>query len=80
MATNSGRGNPIGAEDGPGSDETQPPPVSQEVKEQVRGTEPTGSTKTHMSGQDLGAIPPGATVETEDEMAGAKEGASSQQR
>lgn len=35
MATNSSRGNPIGARDGPNFD-VPPPPVSQDVKSQVQ--------------------------------------------
>ena len=67
MATNSGRGNPIGAADGP-KVEMQPPPVSQELKEDLRNTEPTGSARTHEPGQDAEAIPPGARVETKSEV------------
>ncbi len=73
MATNSARGNPIGAADGP-KIEMSPPPVPSDVKSQVQSTQTTGSTGTHASGQDHGAVSLGAKVETERELEQSKSG------
>ncbi|KAL2178868.1 uncharacterized protein P884DRAFT_298811 [Thermothelomyces heterothallicus CBS 202.75] len=62
MATNSSRGNPIAAEDGPPVQTTSTPP---HVPEALNG----GSAGLHAAGQDADAVPPGARVETAAEVA-----------
>ncbi|KAL2154346.1 hypothetical protein VTH82DRAFT_3022 [Thermothelomyces myriococcoides] len=75
MATNSCRGNPIAAEDGPPVQTTATPPrVPETVKSELRreiGPD-GGSAGLHAAGQDAEAVPPGAHVETaEEEVAAA---------
>lgn len=55
MATNSSRGNPIAAADGPPVANQTPPPVSAEAKAAIQETSTTGETGTHQAGQDAGA-------------------------
>ncbi|KAH6692317.1 hypothetical protein F5X68DRAFT_200658 [Plectosphaerella plurivora] len=50
MATNSGRGNPIGAMEGKDTIETSPPPVSAETKAEVARS----ASSVHTAGQDAG--------------------------
>lgn len=50
MATNSGRGNPIGAMEGKDMIETSPPPVSAETKAEVAKS----ASSVHTAGQDAG--------------------------
>ncbi|KAI0192919.1 hypothetical protein EV127DRAFT_510174 [Xylaria flabelliformis] len=62
MATNSGRGNIIDAADAPRGGDTDPPPVSNEVKGAVAkeaSTSVAGSSSTgvHASGQEPGMQP-----------------------
>ncbi|KAI1461648.1 tRNA synthetases class I-domain-containing protein [Annulohypoxylon moriforme] len=70
MATNSGRGNPINASEGPSKvGEGAPPPVSSDVKGAVK--EAAGQADgpgVHAQGQDAGAAPAGAKVKTEKEL------------
>ncbi|KAI1341522.1 tRNA synthetases class I-domain-containing protein [Xylariaceae sp. FL0016] len=59
MATNSGRGNPIDAPEGPGKADGAPPPVSDDVKGAVK--EAAGQADgpgVHASGQDQGTEAP----------------------
>lgn len=57
MATNSGRGNPIAAADGPSkAGEGAPPAVPADVKDAVRSSAPDAAG-LHQSGQDAGAAP-----------------------
>jgi hypothetical protein len=70
MATNSSRGNPIAAADGPPMQTTSTPPhVPEKLKAEVRQNasiaDPSG---LHAAGQDAEAAPPGAHVETVDEV------------
>ncbi|KAK3383794.1 hypothetical protein B0T24DRAFT_673627 [Lasiosphaeria ovina] len=86
MATNSGRGNPIGARDGPTVDDAVPP-VAAATKTHIHDaatitTTPglhnnnnsskklSGSTGTHDAGQDVEGMVPGATVPRKDEVDG----------
>lgn len=55
MATNSARGNPIAADDGPKVGDQAPPPVSDDTKAAIQDTPTTGSTGSHQAGQDAGA-------------------------
>lgn len=71
MATNSGRGNPINASEGPSKvGEGAPPPVAAEVKGAVK--EAAGQSDgagVHAQGQDAGAAPTAAPkVKTEKEL------------
>ncbi|KAI0843014.1 tRNA synthetases class I-domain-containing protein [Hypoxylon sp. FL0890] len=70
MATNSGRGNPINASEGPSKvGEGAPPPVSADVKGAVQ--EAAGQLDgagVHAQGQDAAATPAGAKVKTEKEL------------
>ncbi|XDG07143.1 hypothetical protein ABKA04_006758 [Annulohypoxylon sp. FPYF3050] len=70
MATNSGRGNPINASEGPSKvGEGAPPPVPADVKDAVK--EAAGQSDgpgVHAQGQDAGAAPTGAKVKTEKEL------------
>ncbi|KAI0890620.1 tRNA synthetases class I-domain-containing protein [Annulohypoxylon maeteangense] len=70
MATNSGRGNPINASEGPSKvGEGAPPPVSADVKGAVK--EAAGQSDgpgVHAQGQDAGAAPAGAKIKTEKEL------------
>ncbi|KAI1213881.1 tRNA synthetases class I-domain-containing protein [Annulohypoxylon truncatum] len=70
MATNSGRGNPINASEGPSKvGEGAPPPVPADVKGAVK--EAAGQSDgpgVHAQGQDAGAAPAGAKVKTEKEL------------
>lgn len=80
MATNSGRGNPIGAEDGPGIANTPDiPVVPDDVKTAIRAQEHDpnslkhgglGSTGVHEGGEDAGAKLPLSKpgVETKEEV------------
>ncbi|EON97887.1 putative valyl-trna synthetase protein [Phaeoacremonium minimum UCRPA7] len=69
MATNSARGNPIGAPDGPQKEGPPPPAVSPETKATVQNVSTSGSTGTHASGQDAGAASTApAKVKTEKEL------------
>jgi len=80
MATNSGRGNSIGAEDGPGIANTPDiPAVPDDVKKAIRAQEHDpnslkhgglGSTGVHEGGEDAGAkLPPAEPgVETKEEV------------
>jgi valyl-tRNA synthetase len=74
MATNSSRGNPIAASDGPPVQTTNPPPhVSEKLKAEVRQEAETadasgGSAGLHAAGQDAEAASPGAHVETVEEV------------
>ncbi|KAI1504443.1 hypothetical protein F5X99DRAFT_41078 [Biscogniauxia marginata] len=59
MATNSGRGNPIGTTDGPSkTGEGAPPPVSADVKgalrEATKGVGAGAGSGSHAAGQDAG--------------------------
>ncbi|KAL1839646.1 hypothetical protein VTK73DRAFT_3988 [Phialemonium thermophilum] len=68
MATNSGRGNPIAAEEGPQKETTPPPPVSTDLKTHVaRSAEPqqqAGEGGEHVAGHDAGTTLPATRVET----------------
>ncbi|KAJ9157962.1 hypothetical protein NKR23_g596 [Pleurostoma richardsiae] len=68
MATNSGRGNPIAAADGPQLQENPAPPISGETKAAVQKATTSASTGTHASGQDAGAAPAPTKVKTEKEL------------
>ncbi|KXX73975.1 hypothetical protein MMYC01_208754 [Madurella mycetomatis] len=72
MATNSSRGNPIAAHDGPNvATRTPPPPVPSELKSQIFQQETASAGKSaglHVSGQDAAAVAPGAHVETVEEI------------
>lgn len=80
MATNSGRGNPIGAEDGPGIANTPDiPAVPEDVKTAIcaQKHDPSslkhgglGSTGVHEAGEDAGAKLPSTEpgVETKEEI------------
>jgi valyl-tRNA synthetase len=76
MATNSGRGNPIAAADGPPIQNTATPPhvsetLKSEIRQEAKAKEISGiSPGLHATGQDADAAPPGAHVETVDEVAG----------
>jgi valyl-tRNA synthetase len=65
MATNSGRGNPIGADEGPSkATSAAPPPVTGEVKDAVKGAAgQADGAGLHASGQDAGAAPPAGNAE-----------------
>ncbi|KAJ0121319.1 valyl-trna synthetase [Diaporthe amygdali] len=69
MATNSGRGNPIAAPDGPKVDTQTPPPVAEEAKATIQTTPSSGATGTHAAGQDAGA----ASMEGTGKVKSAKE-------
>jgi valyl-tRNA synthetase len=84
MATNSGRGNPIAAADGPPIQNTATPPhvsetLKSEMRQEAKIRETLGiSTGLHAAGQDADAAPPGAHVETVDEAVGqGREGSNS---
>ncbi|KAI0136539.1 hypothetical protein BJ170DRAFT_677411 [Xylariales sp. AK1849] len=63
MATNSGRGNPIAAEEGPSKvGEGAPPPVSQETKSAVAGQTDTDGAGVHAAGEDATTAPTETTV------------------
>ncbi|KAI7913008.1 valyl-tRNA synthetase [Pyricularia oryzae] len=66
MATNSGRGNPIGSTKGP--DDGTPPPLSQDTKSAIQETTSTGNPGTHAAGQDAGAAEAPAKVKTAKEL------------
>lgn len=72
MATNSSRGNPIAADDGPSVATAEPPPpVAPDLKSQIYREEAASSDRStglHVSGQDAGAFAPGAHVETAEEV------------
>ncbi|KAK4244799.1 hypothetical protein C7999DRAFT_16958 [Corynascus novoguineensis] len=77
MATNSSRGNPIAAADGPPVQNTRTPPhVPETLKSAIRQEEATAeasgglSAGLHSAGQDANAVPPGGHVETVGEVAG----------
>jgi hypothetical protein len=76
MATNSSRGNSIAAADGPPVQNTATPPhvsetLKSEIRREAKAKELSGaSTGMHATGQDADAAPPGAHVETVDEVAG----------
>jgi len=68
MATNSGRGNPIAAEAGPGPSTGTPPPLDDSTKSAIQDTPATGATGVHASGQDAAAAPLPTKVKTEKEL------------
>lgn len=80
MATNSSRGNPIAAADGPPVKTTATPPhvpesLKSEIRQEAKAKESSGgSAGMHATGQDAGAAPPGAHVETVDEVVGQQRG------
>ncbi|KAH6659985.1 hypothetical protein BKA67DRAFT_653186 [Truncatella angustata] len=59
MATNSGRGNQIGATEGPSKGDDFPPPISKDVKESVIASQT--ETGLHAAGQDAATAPDGET-------------------
>ncbi|KAI1329622.1 hypothetical protein F5Y16DRAFT_397270 [Xylariaceae sp. FL0255] len=69
MATNSGRGNPIAAADGPKGGAVSPPPVTSDVKNAVKDAagQSAAAAGEHASGQDAGMPPAPSKVETEKE-------------
>lgn len=71
MATNSSRGNPIAARDGPPVETTQSVPrVPAALKAEIArgsGSGSGGSSSVHAGGQDAGSVAPGAHVETVEE-------------
>ncbi|KAK4105282.1 hypothetical protein N658DRAFT_491742 [Parathielavia hyrcaniae] len=81
MATNSSRGNSIAAADGPPTQTTSTPPrvsetLKSEIRQETRAKDASqGSTGLHAAGQDAEGGPPGARLETVEELA--KESASS---
>lgn len=74
MATNSSRGNPIAAADGPSVQTTANPPrvpesLKSEIRQEAKKKESSGgSAGLHATGQDVDAAPPGAHVETVEEV------------
>lgn len=68
MATNSGRGNPIGATEGPSKvGEGAPPPVPKDVKEAVTAGQADG-TGVHAAGQDATTAPAETKVKSAKEL------------
>jgi hypothetical protein len=76
MATNSSHGNPIAADDDPAHTTTAPPPpIPSSLKAEIHHQEhldETASAGKRVPGQDAGGIPPGAHVETVEEIEGSK--------
>jgi hypothetical protein len=71
MATNSSRGNPIAARDGPPKETPGPVPhIPAELKAEIHQESEDTAAGLHASGQDAGCIAPGAHVETLDEVVG----------
>ncbi len=71
MATNSSRGNPIAARDGPPKETPgSVPHISAELKAEIHQESENTAAGLHASGQDAGCIAPGAHVETVDEVVG----------
>lgn len=75
MATNSGRGNPIAADEGPSkTGEGAPPPVDSTTKDAVQAAGPADGAGVHATGQDksmrqpAGAAPVEPKVKTEKEL------------
>ncbi|ORY65855.1 tRNA synthetases class I-domain-containing protein [Pseudomassariella vexata] len=69
MATNSARGNPIGAPEGPSKvGEGTPPPVSTEVKGAVKVAGQADGPGVHSAGQDSTTAPAETKVKTEKEL------------
>lgn len=69
MATNSGRGNPIAAGEGPSkSGEGAPPPVAGDVKAAVQQAGPADGPGLHSAGQDPATAPAETKVKTEKEL------------
>ncbi|KAJ4296006.1 valine--tRNA ligase [Collariella sp. IMI 366227] len=74
MATNSSRGNPIATSDGPPVQNTASTPhvpdqLKAEIKQESQAAASSGgSAGLHTAGQDAGSAPPGAHVETVEEL------------
>ncbi|KAH7329300.1 tRNA synthetases class I-domain-containing protein [Stachybotrys elegans] len=71
MATNSGRGNPIGATEGAENTTGAPPLVPGETKNEILGAAQTGATGVHATGGDAGTAPAAAgppKIKTEKEL------------
>ncbi|KAK7907877.1 tRNA synthetases class I-domain-containing protein [Apiospora marii] len=70
MATNSGRGNPIAADEGPSkTGEGAPPPVDTTTKDAVQAAGPADGAGVHATGQDKSMQQPAAPkVKTEKEL------------
>lgn len=68
MATNSSRGNPIAAADGPPVANQAPPPASSETKAAIQQTSTSAATGSHQPGQDAAAAAAPAPVKTAKEL------------
>ncbi|KJZ73598.1 Valine--tRNA ligase [Hirsutella minnesotensis 3608] len=71
MATNSARGNPIGASEGLAESTNTPPPMPADAKQDLASAARSGASGLHASGTDAGAAPAAAgppKVKTEKEL------------